>query len=236
MPSLVVSLSLSSRPVSPLILGTPASFMTALRMSNFEQSESDFYPSNYATDIQEQGYSDSGVHENLYGSQKWQTQELPQAGAFVPLEMLSSSQNYLGQIWQPTYNPGILSHSGYADNFDEEPPLLEELGINFDHIWQKTLTVLNPIKPADGSIMNETDLTGPMVFCLALGATLLLAQILQNFLQVGPTHCPANPANIERETRRRCLLWLLISHLIATEKPLCRRIFILKDPTKKGCR
>ncbi|XP_075786607.1 protein YIPF7 isoform X2 [Pelodiscus sinensis] len=144
-------------------------------MSNFEQSESDFYPSNYATDIQEQGYSDSGVHENLYGSQKWQTQELPQAGAFVPLEMLSSSQNYLGQIWQPTYNPGILSHSGYADNFDEEPPLLEELGINFDHIWQKTLTVLNPIKPADGSIMNETDLTGPMVFCLALGATLLLA-------------------------------------------------------------
>uniref|UniRef100_A0A8C4W6S2 Protein YIPF n=1 Tax=Gopherus evgoodei TaxID=1825980 RepID=A0A8C4W6S2_9SAUR len=50
-----------------------------------------------------------------------------------------------------------------------------KLGINFDHIWQKTLTVLNPIKPADGSIMNETDLTGPMVFCLALGATLLLA-------------------------------------------------------------
>ncbi|XP_015264155.1 PREDICTED: protein YIPF7 isoform X3 [Gekko japonicus] len=49
-----------------------------------------------------------------------------------------------------------------------------ELGINFDHIWQKTLTVLNPMKPADGSIMNETDLTGPMVFCLALGATLLL--------------------------------------------------------------
>lgn len=30
------------------------------------------------------------------------------------------------------------------------------------------------MKPADGSIMNETDLTGPMVFCLALGATLLM--------------------------------------------------------------
>lgn len=52
--------------------------------------------------------------------------------------------------------------------------LIAELGINFEHIWQKTLTVLNPMKPADGSIMNETDLTGPMVFCLALGATLLL--------------------------------------------------------------
>lgn len=51
-----------------------------------------------------------------------------------------------------------------------------ELGINFDHIWQKTLTVLNPLKPADGSIMNETDLTGPILFCVALGATLLMVQ------------------------------------------------------------
>lgn len=49
-----------------------------------------------------------------------------------------------------------------------------ELGINFDHIWQKTLTVLNPFKPADGSIMNETDLTGPIIFCVALGVTLMM--------------------------------------------------------------
>lgn len=49
-----------------------------------------------------------------------------------------------------------------------------ELGINFDHIWQKTLTVLNPMKPADGSIMNETDLTGPVLFCIALGFTLMM--------------------------------------------------------------
>ncbi|XP_059743502.1 protein YIPF7 isoform X1 [Bos taurus] len=56
---------------------------------------------------------------------------------------------------------------------------LEKLGINFDHIWQKTLTVLNPMKPADGSIMNETDLTGPILFCMALGATLLLAGKVQ---------------------------------------------------------
>ncbi|XP_054585294.1 protein YIPF7 [Eptesicus fuscus] len=55
----------------------------------------------------------------------------------------------------------------------------EKLGINFDHIWQKTLTVLNPLKPADGSIMNETDLAGPILFCVALGATLLLAGKVQ---------------------------------------------------------
>ena len=56
-----------------------------------------------------------------------------------------------------------------------------ELGINFDHIWQKTLTVLNPMKPADGSIMNETDLTGPILFCVALGATLLLVMNSSQF-------------------------------------------------------
>lgn len=55
--------------------------------------------------------------------------------------------------------------------------VLLELGINFDHIWQKTLTVLHPMKAADGSIMNETDLAGPMVFCLAFGATLLLVSV-----------------------------------------------------------
>ncbi|OBS71706.1 hypothetical protein A6R68_13717, partial [Neotoma lepida] len=36
------------------------------------------------------------------------------------------------------------------------------------------------MKPADGSIMNETDLTGPLLFCVALGATLLLASGICN--------------------------------------------------------
>ena len=33
--------------------------------------------------------------------------------------------------------------------FEDEPPLLEELGINPDHIFQKTLTVLNPMRTTD---------------------------------------------------------------------------------------
>ncbi|KAF4090232.1 hypothetical protein AMELA_G00049620 [Ameiurus melas] len=84
----------------------------------------------------------------------------------------STDPPYTGEIFQPAASPGAAEHT---DSFEEEPPLLEELGINFDHIWQKTLTVLNPMKPADGSIMNETDLTGPVIFCIALGATLLMA-------------------------------------------------------------
>ncbi|XP_071599738.1 protein YIPF7 isoform X2 [Heliangelus exortis] len=144
-------------------------------MSNFEQFHIDFYQSNYTIDDQEEAYNSHESNENLYGSIKSQRGEQPPTSAFVPSEMLLSSQGYTGQILQPTQSPDTLSHLSYTDGFDEEPPLLEELGINFEHIWQKTLTVLNPMKPADGSIMNETDLTGPVVFCLALGATLLLA-------------------------------------------------------------
>ncbi|XP_051646058.1 protein YIPF7 isoform X1 [Manacus candei] len=144
-------------------------------MSNFEQLHFDFYQSNYTIDDQEEGCNSYGSNENFSGSIKSQTGEQPPAGAFAPSNMLLSSKSYTGQILQPTYSPDTLSHLGYADGSDEEPPLLEELGINFEHIWQKTLTVLNPMKPADGSIMNETDLTGPIIFCLALGATLLMA-------------------------------------------------------------
>ena len=43
--------------------------------------------------------------------------------------------------------PGPGARSG----FEDEPPLLEELGINPDHIMQKTLTVLNPMRSTDVS-------------------------------------------------------------------------------------
>lgn len=32
------------------------------------------------------------------------------------------------------------------DDYENEPPLLEELGIRFDHIWSKTQAVINPTK------------------------------------------------------------------------------------------
>ena len=30
------------------------------------------------------------------------------------------------------------------EDFDNEPPLLEELGINWEHIFEKTKAVINP--------------------------------------------------------------------------------------------
>ena len=76
---------------------------------------------------------------------------------------------YTRQILQPAraWTPAT-PQPFYENNFEDEPPFLEELGINFDHTWQKTLTMLHPLKIADGSILNETDLAGRMVLCLAL--------------------------------------------------------------------
>ncbi|KAK3824848.1 MAG: Yip1-domain-containing protein [Benniella sp.] len=62
-----------------------------------------------------------------------------------------------------------------SGGLEGEPPLLEELGINFSHIKTKSFTVLNPLRPVDPNIMDDTDLAGPLVFCLAFGTFLLLS-------------------------------------------------------------
>lgn len=80
---------------------------------------------------------------------------------------------YSGSILTPET---AATFGGVApDNYEDEPPLLEELGINFDHILQKTVAVLNPFKEPNPTILQETDLTGPLVFCLCFGGFLLLS-------------------------------------------------------------
>jgi hypothetical protein len=65
-----------------------------------------------------------------------------------------SSFNFGGGVYsQPSSNMGnMMSGSGVntalqsEGDYENEPPLLEELGINFDHIWAKTQAVLIPTK------------------------------------------------------------------------------------------
>jgi hypothetical protein len=79
-----------------------------------------------------------------------------------------------GTLGDSHLSTGILaafSTSGYSN----EPPLLEELGINFSHIKQKTLAVLNPRGIITQDIMSDSDLAGPLLFCLIFGTFLLLA-------------------------------------------------------------
>lgn len=62
----------------------------------------------------------------------------------------------------------------------EEAPLLEELGINLQHIWAKMQAVVVPtrktsttlLQPSD--ICQDADLAGPIALCLILGAEMVL--------------------------------------------------------------
>ena len=80
----------------------------------------------------------------------------------------SYSMNFDGR------SPGGVG-GGVEDDYDNELPLLEELGIRFDHIWSKTQAVINPTKKLSNNIMDDADLAGPLFFCLLLGSCLLLA-------------------------------------------------------------
>ena len=50
--------------------------------------------------------------------------------------------------------------------------------------------MLHPLKQPDAAIMQDTDLAGPLVFCLAFGGCLLLVSaILDHFLSLLITDC-----------------------------------------------
>lgn len=68
-----------------------------------------------------------------------------------------------------------ISISSSAANFDEEPPLLEELGINTKQIWSKTTSLLNPFRVSKPDLHEDADLSGPVMLVMAFGLFQLLA-------------------------------------------------------------
>ncbi|XP_059471497.1 protein YIPF5 [Neocloeon triangulifer] len=102
-----------------------------------------------------------------------QAQQPPQYTSNPYLDPSATSAPYTGEIFTPSMPAGHQAHG--TTDFDDEPPLLEELGINPDHIVQKTLSVLNPFRATESSVLQDTDMAGPLVFCLAFGSFLLLS-------------------------------------------------------------
>ena len=76
------------------------------------------------------------------------------------------------QYYMPTPHQSTTS-------FEDEPPLLEELGINVPAVIAKAKIVANPLSTIDSSFADEADMTGPVVFCLLLGFLLLLQRKVQ---------------------------------------------------------
>ncbi|KAB5582921.1 Yip1 domain-containing protein [Coniochaeta sp. 2T2.1] len=66
-----------------------------------------------------------------------------------------------------------------TEGYDGEPPLLEELGVDFSHVKAKTLAVLNPFSRIDQHLMDDSDLAGPVLFFLLFGTFLLFSGKVQ---------------------------------------------------------
>eukprot|EP00271_Cylindrocystis_brebissonii_P006356 TRINITY_DN19109_c0_g1_i1.p1 TRINITY_DN19109_c0_g1~~TRINITY_DN19109_c0_g1_i1.p1 ORF type:complete len:289 (-),score=58.25 TRINITY_DN19109_c0_g1_i1:1767-2633(-) len=68
-----------------------------------------------------------------------------------------------------------MSGVGFGANaFEDEPPLLEELGINIPQILRKMVSVLHPFR-VNVELHEEGDLSGPLMFCMLFGFCQLLA-------------------------------------------------------------
>jgi hypothetical protein len=89
----------------------------------------------------------------------------------------STSKNSINNM--SSYN----RYSYNSDDFADEPPLLEELGINVSHIQTKSLAVILPVRYAKTAInenlMEDADMAGPIVFGILLALELLLAGRIQ---------------------------------------------------------
>lgn len=83
----------------------------------------------------------------------------------------AASSNFAGNI----QNQGGWWTAFGTGGFEGEPPLLEELGINFSHIRAKSMTVLNPLSRVDDHIMDDADLAGPIIFVFCFGICLLFS-------------------------------------------------------------
>ncbi|KAG2682945.1 hypothetical protein I3843_10G008500 [Carya illinoinensis] len=85
----------------------------------------------------------------------------------------SSASIYGGPIVGGVGAPGGAS-------FEDEEPLLDELGIHPDQIWKKTRAILNPLR-VNAAVHEDSDLSGPILLYMCL----CLFQLLSGKIQFG---------------------------------------------------
>ncbi|KAG6841880.1 hypothetical protein C0991_005610 [Blastosporella zonata] len=134
--------------------------------SSSSSSQNAYYPQPVHQDTQLQFYDSSDATSFYTGSR-------PSLDGNVASQGSISQQAYGGSIqpiggWWTAFGTG---------GFEGEPPLLEELGINFQHIRAKSLTVLNPLRGVDARIMDDADMAGPIIFVFCFGICLLFVRM-----------------------------------------------------------
>ncbi|KAK4145579.1 uncharacterized protein C8A04DRAFT_26577 [Dichotomopilus funicola] len=128
-----------------------------------------FYSSNYAQPVS--GHATPSQASYGYGG--------PSTGAY------GASASFDSGFGDPADVSGRMGEQGglrtgwlaafSTEGYPTEPPLLEELGVNVNHIGAKTLAVLNPFSRIDQHLMDDSDLAGPLFFFLLYGTFLLLS-------------------------------------------------------------
>ncbi|KAF2718184.1 Yip1-domain-containing protein [Polychaeton citri CBS 116435] len=140
------------------------------------QNNLNFYQSSYATQSVSghstpfQAAYGSGAQSSAYPAGSYGAGSNYGFGAF-PGQAGVSGQMGTGASGLST---GWLAAFG-TEGYEGEPPLLEELGVNFGHIKMKTFTVLNPLARIDQHIMDDADLAGPILYCILFGTFLILS-------------------------------------------------------------
>ncbi|KAL1888041.1 hypothetical protein Sste5346_009839 [Sporothrix stenoceras] len=133
-----------------------------------------FYPSSYSPGVPGQpttghggayGYGGSGGVASAYGGAIG-SGGVPGVGGPGGVSGRMGEQGGLRTGWLAAFS---------TEGYDGEPPLLEELGVNFRHIQAKTLAVLNPFQRIDQHLMDDYDLAGPIIFFLLFGTFLLFS-------------------------------------------------------------
>jgi len=94
---------------------------------------------------------------------------------FIPTSLTVENGGELNPSFGPQFGLDTPGYSASYDEFSHEPSLIEELGINIDHIKRKTFSVLYPfISKVDSDLVDDADLAGPFCYAFLLGFVLLM--------------------------------------------------------------
>ncbi|CAI2374164.1 unnamed protein product [Moneuplotes crassus] len=128
-------------------------------------------PNTYSQDSQYQDDIDMAREDTYnqasYGGQAWNpdANKAQQFGQYDP--------NQLAPPEKSGYGFGGNSMEGQVNDYLNEPPLLEDLGINPKQIMRKVLSVIS-LKKINREIVEDADLAGPILIAIIFGTLLLL--------------------------------------------------------------
>jgi len=115
--------------------------------------------------------------------QNSQPMSSPQTSAFPSQPTSGNMQaggaappKFMANIFTPSAVPA--TQLSYDDDIENEPPILEELGINVEHIWLRMKGIAF-FKKVDETVLEDADLSGPFIIAMGMGVCNMLAGKLQ---------------------------------------------------------